>query len=282
MRIPVLFLLLFLSCSCQLSNNDCVPHDVNCNPAAVFLLSLTKSEGTYRDALGIEDSLMAYWYLDEQSTGITAADQINNLGGTYTATAGTGHSGAFDGSGTAVYFNGVDGWLNIPHDSIMNFEASDPWTIELWIKPDATQVDFSGTSNRVFSKWIGGIQYPFSLRFNNQTAGKPGTISCSLYDGTTAVVVTTNNRLDDGNFHHLVCTKDASFVTIYLDGTLESAVANTIAGNATSNSNNLVFGIQSNLATLPFNGALDEVSIYRTALPAQIVNSHYQIATNNK
>ena len=91
-------------------------------------------------------------------------------------------------------------------------------------------------------------------------------------NGSTSVAVQTP-VVTDTNWHHVVATDDGSTVRIYLDGVLKAADHATTL-QLTANAQPLNLGRQNSGAYF-FNGWLDDVAVYPTALSATTVQSHY-------
>ena len=94
----------------------------------------------------LADSPRAYWRLGEAS-GTTAADASgNNRTGSYLNTPSLGAPGALTGdSNTAVSFNGVDEYVNVPYLAALNPTA---FTVEAWAYPDGRPGNASARSSR--------------------------------------------------------------------------------------------------------------------------------------
>ena len=97
-------------------------------------------------------------------------------------------------------------------------------------------------------------------------------------DGTTYVSVQTS-AVTDTNWHYVVATDDGATVKIYLDGVLKESTSTTL--HLTANTNPLNFGRASSNQYF-FNGWLDEVAIYPTALSATRIQAHYNQGTTDQ
>jgi hypothetical protein len=95
-------------------------------------------------------------------------------------------------------------------------------------------------------------------------------------NGSTYVAVQTP-AITDTNWHYVVATDDGSTAKIYLDGVLKQSTATTLA--LTANSGALSIGRSNINNKYFFNGLLDEVAIYPTALSGTTISGHYIAAT---
>ena len=81
--------------------------------------------------------------------------------------------------------------------------------------------------------------------------------------------------VNDTNWHYIVVTNNGSRLRIYMDGALKQDVPKTL--QLTPNTLPLNIG-RANANNYFFDGWLDEVAVYPTALPAQTILAHYQRA----
>jgi hypothetical protein len=94
-------------------------------------------------------------------------------------------------------------------------------------------------------------------------------------NGSTSVAVVTP-AVTDTNWHQIVAAYTGSRVKIYMDGVLKQESATTLQMAA----NTLPLNIgRANTNNYFFNGWLDEVAVYPTALSAQTILAHYNQAT---
>lgn len=104
------------------------------------------------------------------------------------------------------------------------------------------------------------------LRFTTRAS----TISVNNYD--VPVTWTANTP------HHVVATWDGTTKRLYLDGTQVGSGQAWTGTLATTTSNLTLSGSAAGL-TAPFNGTLDEVALYPTALSGTRVGEHYRLGT---
>ena len=82
----------------------------------------------------------------------------------------------------------------------------------------------------------------------------------------------TATGLTDGNWHHVVGTYDGSLAKLYLDGNL---IGTGSAGAVSTNASNVGIGAYNNGIDALFNGSIDQVRMYNTALSASDVTNLY-------
>ncbi len=145
--------------------------------------------------------LIRWWRLDETS-GTTAADSSGNG---EDATMGGGLTGAdsIPGPvGTALYFDGVDDDVNFTD---INFAASDPWTISLWLLDPGGSGYYFGRRGVIdaFISWNG--DYAFDD------------------DSTNVPFVSTAPYLNQWT-HHVYAADGAGNLDVYMNGTLVNTI----------------------------------------------------------
>jgi hypothetical protein len=223
---------------------------------------------TYRDEV-LTDSPRAYWRLGETG-GSTATDELGALPGTYTNGVLLNQPGALASeTNPAASFDGVNDYMVVPTSSSLDLTSA--VTVEFWAKRRA----ISSTFQVLVGKPGNG-----QSRFENYAVWLNTANNYQAYfgDGTTYVQVTTS-AVTDTNWHHIVATDNGATAKIYLDGVLKESKSTTL--RLTANTNPLNFGRANNNTTF-FNGWLDEVAIYPTALSATRIQAHYIKGTTDQ
>ncbi|MDQ6617188.1 MAG: DUF6531 domain-containing protein [Actinomycetota bacterium] len=137
----------------------------------------------------------------------------------------------------------------------------------------------AGGSARTFEIWerastsgtFGLISYGTATNNQYATLGITNT-SVSFDAYWNYVMLSSPHPLEDGGWHHLVATFDGtSTVTLYVDG---SSIGTGTLSPSTPLTQGLWIGKAQDGAT-PFQGSLDEVAIYSSALSAARVAAHY-------
>lgn len=205
---------------------------------------------------------IGHWQLDENSPTVTVFSDIsgNNIDGSCTTcpTQGTGQiSFGQDFAGDEI---------DVPDNALFDFGVSDNFSFAVWVKrtgkPSNTEVilgRYHGTSSNT-SWWIGittNGTARFKLRDNDNTNGS----SDVEIEGTTDITA-------DGNWHHIVAVRDgaSNLNLLYVDGVLENSASNTY--NDAFPSDKVISIGYSTSGSFDFNGSIDEVAIFGTALSA--------------
>lgn len=189
----------------------------------------------------------------------------------------------FGNSNSAYYFDGIDDYIEVAHNAILNFGPSDNFSISLWIKPDTVQ-NYTGSNGVVdiISKWTdngaGNSGYPFSIRYVTEHAQPPlinGSVSALRFDQNCSNFPYdySTSSTNDNSWHHIVMVKDNSVIKIYVDNVLEkSFIDNTSC--STSNFDPMWIGGRSgNFNPTRFTGAIDDIYIYSCSLDSTQIDS---------
>jgi hypothetical protein len=202
----------------------------------------------------VADGAVAYWRLGETS-GTTANDSIGTAHGTISGGVTLGQAGALADGNKAMAFDGTSGKIICPAVSIPA-----ACTIEAWVKTTGSAA----------------LQTIVSTRPPTTTDTLIATIADSgpalIYVGPQPVQGTRN--LIDGQFHHVVFVLTGTQTTIYSDGTLDSSPQ---AQPHLTGSFPVQIGYEQ--TTYFFNGTLDDIAIYPTALTPTQIAAHYAART---
>ncbi|WP_028047337.1 LamG domain-containing protein [Cellulomonas sp. URHE0023] len=209
-----------------------------------------------------------YWRLGEAS-GSTAKDSgPSKADGTYVNTVGRGVTGALAGvANKAVSFSGSSDNLVVSNGTYSNPTV---YSEELWFKTTTTNggklIGF-GSSN---SGTSGG--YDRHVYMEND-----GRLTFGTWTGFTNTI-TTPLSYNNGAWHQLVATQSADGMKLYVDGVLRGTNAQTQAQDYTGYWR---VGGDTTWGPQPwFQGSIDEVAIYSSAMSGADVMQHFQLGTN--
>ncbi|TCO09862.1 BNR-4 repeat-containing protein [Natronoflexus pectinivorans] len=168
-----------------------------------------------------------------------------------------------DGTNYALQLSGDNG--NNSHINISGFPLNNlPYTIEMWIKPEATQADNTGLFyHRGISQ--SGIQYASGW----QGSGKlrlMTNVASNDYGTLTDIEVVP------GEWQHVAAVVTSTSSTIYLNGNEYSRQVNN--QNYDYSTGNLYIGWDSDANNRAFNGTIDEVRVWNAARTTQQIEEN--------
>ena len=177
--------------------------------------------------------------------------------------------GAID-AGQSVVFNGSSSYVDLP--SIFNSKVS--LTVSAWFKSTAS------TDQTIYVDWNNDKNLHILL----QGTGK---INVSTYYGGAALNFTSTDTYNDGNWHHIAVANDtlANTRNIWVDNVLIENNA-TLPSGTFSHGQYMGIGAQDIAGSWAsfFNGSIDQVRIYSSALSAPDVEaliSETNVPTSN-
>jgi hypothetical protein len=234
----------------------------------------TCTPATYVEEV-LTDHPVAWWRFGELS-GVLALDATGNgHTGQYLFTPILGAPGAivYDPD-TAVTFNASQ-WQYVSIDDPNNAAYNVPSiSVELWLKTTSS-TNLGMISRR--SNSSGMAQYRMRLA-NGVVGWQVQTFSgggCP-YTGFLQDIAAVN----DGTYHHVVGTYDSGTQTLllFVDGTPRAA--GSVAGTSLCPIGMYAALVIAEDFNAAFDGTLDEVAIYGSALPPGRVAAHYRSATS--
>ncbi|MCA9248417.1 MAG: LamG domain-containing protein [Planctomycetales bacterium] len=205
------------------------------------------------------------WYRFEESSGSVATDSSlagANHPGTYNGSFTLGQSSGALGLGKAMDFT-PNTSLRIPDHADFDWGTGN-MSLEMWYQTD------SNSRGDMFTYKGGGGD------FGIHSAGQ-GADSVSFYlNGYNGLA----SGVAQGDWHHLVVTRDSGTVSIYVDNQLKSTTTDT---DTMTIANDLIIGANhtgdpGSLA-LGFDGRIDEVAFYSYALSATDISAHFFSST---
>lgn len=225
---------------------------------------LSEVYDAYRDAV-LADGAVGYWRLNETS-GTTAASEVGTYPGTIIGGV-TLNQGGIAG-GKAMQFNGTDATISM--GDVAAFEFTGAFSVECWAK--WTTAALMGLVTKALASTAGWQLMVTAL----------GKIQFAASDSAATLVfqATTSPAYNDGAFHHVVATwtgaAGANQVTVYVDG-VQVRQGGVVAGTVDTNAAPFRLGAGYLTPGAFFNGLLDEVAVYPTALTPQQILTHYQL-----
>ena len=237
---------------------------------AHYQAALASTTGNYPDEVAA-DAPSYYYHLDEGGPGAVLDHSGHRQDATYPA-VGITHNvvGVLPKrNNRAADFNGTSGSL-VSNSSSAGAQV---FTVEAW---------FSTTTRR------GGQLIGFA---NSATSGSStrhdrklymtdsGQLVFGVYPGATRTI-TTPAAYNDGNWHHAVATLSSAGMRLHVDGRLVASDSTVRNAEAYSGYWHIGSGQLSTWPSPPssnsFDGILDEVAIYATALSDSQIAAHYR------
>ena len=226
----------------------------------LYLKGVASGSATYQSTI-LTDAPVGYWRLGEPS-GTTATDAGSGAhNGTYTNTPTLGVTGALTGNtDTAVTF--ASGSAQRVAIAANPTTVIDNFALECWVKLPSLTVQFAqfvynGGTNDGWGVGIG------------DGGGGTGLLLMGTFGGVS--FFSSGYTFADTNWHHVVMTRESGTTKFYVDGvqtgSTSAAVPTAPAG--------AIAQIASQNSIRPFNGSLDEVAVYNTALTSTKVSTHY-------
>jgi len=208
---------------------------------------------------GPSPDLVGLWHFDEEDGTIASDSSVYGNDGIVTGASWVAGQSGF---GNALSFDGVDDYVNV--SDINSSLDVDTITIEAWIYLETSQ---TGNHNIV-------RKGPWADRTYGLDIGTPGMniirgwVNQGPKGGSTALIANGGTVLETGEWYHVAMTYDGSQVRVYIDRVQDGISAGTTTGDIFDNNQSLRIGGQplASEGRLPFEGLIDEVRIWRTAL----------------
>lgn len=218
----------------------------------------------YYDAV-MDDAPARYYRLGEPPGASNALDASGNgAHGVYLGVPSLGQSGALvTETDAAVDFGSDAGHVDCPD---IPAPGSGAFSWECWLH---TTADAGMAMEADQLAWTGfGAGHQLDIEF----AGVATAVL--LVPGGGGAITVSSTAVNDGNWHHIVWTRDSAGTTyrLYVDGVLEATTVSsviTVAGP-------LSFGIaRAGSHQSDLTGNVDEVAVYTHELSADQVKAHY-------
>ena len=235
----------------------------------------------YRAAV-LAGSPLVYWTLDDDGTaGVSSkaydlsgnghATTLSAAGVTLRATGAlTGNAGS-DQNAAARFTSTSSGSADAGDILDAQLLGTSAFTIESWVKPTSAALD----KNRhyVVSKADTGSNYAVAVYVRNSGIGfiRQSAVSRATDSAFCAAFLPTTG------FSHVVVTYDGAAMRIYLNGSLCATKPSTRSLPNSATTDALRIGRTYATATSSyFDGTIDEVAIYGSALDAGTILAHYR------
>ncbi|WP_345432833.1 PKD domain-containing protein, partial [Modestobacter marinus] len=213
------------------------------------------------------DGAQDHWPLGEAPGSTTAYDHAGGQDLTVGAGVTAGRSGALAGdTDTAFEFDGTQG-LAATRTAI---DGPQTFTVEAWFQTTS----WSGGKIVGFGSANTGLSGSYDRHVYMDGTGR---VSFGVYPGSSQVV-RSSTRYNDGRWHHVAASLGPNGMALYVDGRLVGSRAAVTKAQAYRGYWR-IGGDRSWSGAPYFNGSIDEVAVYPTALPADVVARHHTVGT---
>lgn len=237
-------------------------------------LTVNATRDIYLAKNDLTTGLTGYWKFDEGS-GTSATDSSGN-GNTGTLTNGPTYSTNTPfSSGYSLSFDGTNDYVDSGATSAWSFGTGN-FTAGAWFK--TTGSSRQSILNKFQYNGTGTVEQGF---FIDMLAGGKIRVGFETDGGNNYRVTDSNATYNDGSWHYVAFTRSAqNTINLYVDGQFISSntlTAGTVGSVTTTNP--LRIGYEADYGVSPgfttyFNGQIDDVRIYNSALSASdILNS---------
>jgi hypothetical protein len=226
----------------------------------IVAMAQPAAAGPYADAI-LANNPYAYYRLNETG-GTTVQDASGNgRNGTFVNAPALNQAGALAEPGnSAVRFTASSGqYVNIP----LAFGGAG-WsqvTVEAWINIAAATSDFQAI---VSSTGLDFVHFQAYVAGQNVVYATPNNANLPIISQSLA------------GWHHVVMTAKSGEQALYIDGTLAGSASATFTNLTGASSLRIGSGYSNRF----FNGLIDEVAIYSTALTEAQIDTHYAAASD--
>jgi len=192
-----------------------------------------------------------------------------------TSGAGCPNSSTFDLAVTAAgiannYSMSLDGTNDFIDVGSFSLNAN-AGTVSAWIKSSNTS-DFQ----MIIGKFVSGSR---QVQFRTETNGK---IRLILYKSSTVnSLLDSTGTILDGNWHHVAFTYNSSGINLYIDGSASGSNTTNITPVQASTDNFMIGARKISSPEKFFNGSIDEVAVWDTALTSTQIQSIYDATSTN-
>ncbi len=152
----------------------------------------------------------------------------------------------------SINFDGISDYLDM--ENVLNLNASQ-FTVSAWIKRTSGSLNTSILSKRDFAYTEG-----YDLKID-----ATGNVEMSWKNGSTQFI-TSDTVIPENEWHQVAVIYDGSDATLYIDGVLD--ITKSLTAPTTTNQSFFVAAAGKDSPTAHFEGNIDEVRVWNTALTA--------------
>ena len=231
-------------------------------------LSLSSVKQLYNVTSGTPYRLLAYWAFDGNTSDSTGRGH-NGTGFNLTST--TDH---FGNANKAYHFDGSTSYISVPDDITLRLNNSD-FTLNAWVKLDNYNSSYLST---IISKRFSGLNNGWLWGINGALNTPQGSTYYGPGGGNSNAIGST--VLSTGQWYMVTCVYSLANqqLSIYINGVLDITVNNILTPNASTTAT-LYIGKDGATGGYYFQGSMDNVSIYQSALSVSNIQQLYHATT---
>lgn len=202
----------------------------------------------------------AAWYRCDEASGLLLDSSGNGNNTTVAGGTATYHiAGAVpsEPSNFGIYLTGSPNYFSAPDHATL--DLGDVFTLECWVKRDTISVQ-----QMLFSKNTNAYSLFFEV---------DNTVLV-IKSGVAVVLTSSITIVNDNIWHYIAATKNGAAGKLYIDA-IDRTGAFT---NATFADNASVLELGREAGSFYYNGSIDEIAVYPTALSQSRVLAHYNAA----
>ncbi len=221
------------------------------------------TQASYAGTLDITSNLRGHWTFDTDATDSSAEGNDGTLQGD--AAIDTADATDIVGEGK-LSLDGTGDYVDLTAH-VADYSGMAQGTIAAWIK-------LTDTGENIILGASDSGQVTELIKFGVETGGQLKWLN--LNDGFNDVIVYSTATVNDGLWHHVAVTVDASGHTLYIDGAVAAVTYNT--GNASVNAffdditdmdvMDIGRSVRNSTVEAEFNGLMDDVRVYDRTLSA--------------
>jgi len=216
------------------------------------------------------NGLVAYYKFEGNAKDLSGNGNDGTCSGTTCPTYTNGKVGS------AVNLDGIDDYINILDNPILDFGAETDFTLSLWIN----RKDFYTEREHLIRKGLGGFSQHFFIGLEKNkilTNLREYKLVDNSSNPADSVPLSSASLIEQGKWIFIAATFDRNDkVKIYVNNVLENEASMSQIGNISNNKILEIGSVNEGTSVSEFfNGKIDELIIFNRSLSADEINQIY-------